>query len=137
MGLSILIVEDDKATNEALQLMIAKKFPAAVIHAAANGRLGVELSRQHPVDLVITDINMPGMDGIEMAEAIRDVQGDTRFIVLTGYSDEMHRDGFGSIALSAYILKPIDFKKLFAAIDTCVVEMASSSSRQTDPGAAS
>jgi len=134
MGLSILIVEDDKTTNEALRLMVAKKFPSASIRSAANGSQGVELSRQQAADLVITDINMPGMDGIEMAEAIKGVRGDTRFIVLTGYSDEVHLNGFSSVGLSAYILKPIDFKKLFAAIEKCAAEIADSSIGQTEPG---
>ena len=124
MATAILIVEDDRVTNETVRLTVAKKFPDAAVYAAENGKRGVELCREQHPDIVITDVNMPGMDGNQMAEAIRALKGDTKFIVLTGYSDKIHLAKFGGIDLTAYILKPIDFKKLFAAIDQCIEEIA-------------
>ena len=123
MKLSILVAEDDQQTNETLCLMISRKFPEAVVRSAANGRQGVEINREHPADIVITDINMPGVDGHQMIEAIKAIKDDTKFIVLTGYSDKVHLDRFSEIGLCAYILKPIEFKKLFEAIEKCAAEI--------------
>jgi YesN/AraC family two-component response regulator len=124
MTTAILIVEDDRVTNETVRLMVAKKFPDADVYAAENGTQGVEVCREQLPDIVITDVNMPGMDGNQMAEAIKALKGDTKFIVLTGYSDKIHLAKFSGVDLVAYILKPIDFKKLFVAIDTCIDEIA-------------
>ncbi len=119
-SLSILIVEDDPSAIEIILLMIPLNFPEVTIYGALNGTQGVELFKEHLPDIVITDINMPGMDGIRMAEEIKAMKADTKFIVLTGYSDKVHLDKFIDIGITDYMLKPIDFKKLFAAIEKCI-----------------
>lgn len=121
--LSILIVEDDTSAIEVIRLMIPLKFPDVTIYVAGNGTQGEELFKEHRPDIVITDINMPGMDGIRMAGDIKAIKPDTRFIVLSGYSDKIHIDKFSSIGIKDYILKPLDFKKLFAAIEKCIAEI--------------
>jgi YesN/AraC family two-component response regulator len=118
-----MVVEDDKSAIEVLSLMIPRKVPDVTIYAADNGKQGVELCKEHAPDIVITDINMPGMDGIQMAEEIKSMKADTRVIVLTGYSDKIHLDKFNDIGINDYILKPIEFKKLFTAIEKCMDEI--------------
>lgn len=120
---SLLIVEDDKSAIEVLSLMIPLKFPATRINIAEDGRKGVELGKARTPDIVITDINMPGMDGLKMAEEIKRMKADTKFIVLTGYSDKAHLDQLGAMGITDYIVKPIEFKKLFAAIERCMDEI--------------
>lgn len=120
---TILIVEDDKSATEVLKRMIPLKFPDFQIYVAENGKTGVELSKNYAPDIVITDINMPGMDGIRMAEQIRTMRMATKFIVITGYSDKIHLDEFSRIDINEYILKPIDFKRLFSAIEKCIEEI--------------
>ena len=122
-ALSLLVVEDDKVASGSICLMIARKFPDVAIHVAGNGKQGVELCKEQMPDIVITDINMPGMDGIRMAEEIKAMKADTKFIVLTGYSDKEHLDKFSEIGVNAYIVKPIEFVKLFAAIEKCLAEI--------------
>ena len=117
---ALLLVEDDKATLDILGLMIARKFPGLRIHKAENGKRGVEQFKEHLPDIVLTDINMPEMDGIRMAEEIRSLDNDTKFIVLTAYSDENYLERFSKIGFSDYMLKPLDFKKLFRAIEKCL-----------------
>ncbi len=117
---SLLVVEDDKAAIEVILLMIPLKFPGVTVYAAADGRQGVELCKEHTPDIVITDINMPGMDGIHMAEEIRAINADTKFIILTGYSDKISLDKFSAIGVCDYIVKPLDFRTLFAAIEKCL-----------------
>ena len=52
-----------------------------------------------------------------MAREIKAIKSDTRFIVLTGYSDKDHFDRFSEIGFEEYMIKPVDFEKLFAACD--------------------
>jgi YesN/AraC family two-component response regulator len=123
--LSILIAEDDKTTRNILALMLAKKFPDITFYFAENGKLGVELFKERTPEIVITDVNMPVMNGIQMAVEIKALNRKTKFIVLTAYSDKIENcmESFGQIGLSDCLPKPLEFGKLFAAIEKCVEEV--------------
>lgn len=116
---SLLLVEDDEMVNMAIRRILARRFPEATIHSAENGMIGLELFKEHAPEIVITDINMPVMDGIEMAGKIRSINSETKFIVLTGYSDKNFLERFSEVGLADYMVKPVDFKKLFAAVEKC------------------
>jgi YesN/AraC family two-component response regulator len=120
---SILIVEDDQVICEMLATVIQRKFCDATIYRAGNGQIGVDLFKEHRPEIVITDINMPVMDGIEMAAAIKALQADAHFIVLTAYSDKAYFEKFSTIGFCAYLLKPIMLPTLFAAIEKCLDEI--------------
>ena len=120
---SLLFVEDDTIVCLAIGRMIARQFPDATVYTAGNGQIGLELFREHTPEIVITDINMPVMDGIEMAGNIRSIKAGTKFIVLTGYSDKNYLERFSEIGFCDYIVKPVDFGKLFAAIESCRAEI--------------
>lgn len=119
---SLLVVEDDKASRDLLGLMIATKFPEVTIHYAEDGRAGLELFKRHTPFVVITDVNLPEMDGIQMATEIRVLKADTKLIVITAYSDRDYLEKFNRIGFDAYILKPIVFSKLFNAVEDCFAE---------------
>jgi len=121
--LSLLVVEDDREAVEVLKIIIPRKFPDVTIYIAANGTTGMELCKEHSPDIVVTDINMPGMDGVQMAREIRATRPDTNFIVITGYNDKAYLDQFSNIGITAYILKPIEFNELFSAIEKCIGEI--------------
>ncbi|KAF0220451.1 MAG: response regulator [Geobacteraceae bacterium] len=123
-AISILIVEDDKVTHEVLGLMIPKKFPDVTIYSSANGRMGVELFKEHAPGIVITDIQMPDMDGIEMAGEIKAIKPDTKFIVVTAYGNTSYYEKFNKIGFHDFLSKPIEFNKLYAAIEKCIAEIA-------------
>ena len=83
----------------------------------------MDLFKEHAPEIVITDINMPVMDGIEMAAEIKSIKADTRFIVMTAYSDKAYFEKFSEIGFSEYLLKPIQLSTLFAAIEKCFDEI--------------
>lgn len=116
---SILVVEDDELIRKLLKTFISMKFPDVPLLVAENGRMGVDLFREHTPGLVITDIAMPVMDGIRMAGEIRAIKADTRFIVVTAYDDEDTIGKFDKIGFNDFIVKPIDFRRLCAAIAKC------------------
>jgi len=116
---SLLFVEDDTMVCLAIGRMIARQFPDITVYTAENGQIGLELFKEHTPEIVITDINMPVMDGIEMAGKIKSIKTDTKFIVLTGYSDKNYLEKFSELGFDYYIIKPVDFGKLFVAIEKC------------------
>jgi YesN/AraC family two-component response regulator len=122
-SISIMIVEDDNDARDMLILMLKMKNPESKLYAAENGRIGLELFKKNPADIVLTDVNMPEMTGIEMANSIRSIKADTKLIVLTAYNERVFFEKFNDIGFSDYVLKPIDFKKLFGAIEECVADI--------------
>ena len=120
---SILIAEDDRVICEMLATVIQRKYREVTIYCAENGRIGLDLFKEHAPEIVITDINMPVMDGIEMATEIKALQTDAHFIVMTAYSDKAYFEKFSEIGFCEYLLKPIMLPTLFAAIDKCLDEI--------------
>jgi len=77
----LLYAEDDGSTREVVQLMLNRRFPGMVIHAADNGRKGLDLYHDVCPDIVLADMKMPVMDGITMAQEIRKHDQRTRIII--------------------------------------------------------
>jgi YesN/AraC family two-component response regulator len=128
-SISILLVEDDSDTLEVLAKIFPIKFPDVALHTAINGRAGLELYKTHTPDIVITDVNMPELSGVQMADKIRAIKPDVKIIVLTaktGKASLEHAVGEG-FEIDHYILKPVNFGILFAAIEQCIGEVATSS----------
>jgi len=119
---SLLIVEDDKAACDIIARIVGLKFPCCTVYTADNGIKGLELFKEHTPDIVITDVNMPVMDGVEFAREIRSINANATYIVLTAYSNIIVFEKFKGMGVCAYLLKPIDFQELFAAIEKCNIE---------------
>src|SRR6185369_2126976 len=121
---SMLIVEDETTARELIGRMVALRFPGCVIYSAENGRKGLELFKEHAPDIVVTDINMPEMDGIEMAREIKAINPNAKYIVLSARNDKDYVKNFEEIGYCAYLMKPLDFKTLLNAIKYCHPELA-------------
>jgi len=118
-SISLLIVEDDVNSRDVIARLVGLKYPDYTIYTADNGKRGLEIFKEHTPGMVITDINMPEMDGIEMAREIKSLNTNATYIVMTAYSDKNYLEKFTEIGFCAYLMKPIDFKELFAMIDKC------------------
>jgi YesN/AraC family two-component response regulator len=118
MNIKLLLVEDDNEAIAVMKTLIERKLPEVTLLTAENGRAGLRMFREHQPDIVITDINMPDLDGIMMAEEMKSMKENTRFIVITGYSDKM--DSFGGIGIQDYFVKPTDLRRLLASIENCI-----------------
>ena len=128
-SISMLIVEDEKVIREVMGVMIFRRFPDISTSFAENGAMGVELFKKHLPEIVITDIKLPVMDGIEMARQIKSMQSGTKFIVLTAFSNASYHEKFNKIGFHDFLTKPIEFEKLFAAIEKCSAEIGTEADR--------
>ena len=121
-AVSILFVEDDELILELQASILAANFPDIVFYTAVNGRLGLELFKAHLPDIVITDINMPELCGVQMCNSIHALKPETRFIAITGKSGRVvlqDHDG-NEFEFDHVIVKPVGFQKLFAAVEQCM-----------------
>jgi DNA-binding NtrC family response regulator len=113
----ILVVEDDPTVGESIRHLLKKRGYS--IHLASNGKEGFQLFRQGPVDLVITDLVMPKMDGIELLEAVKKLSPETEVIVISA-------QGTIEKAVQAMKLGAFDFieKPINPRVISLVVERA-------------
>ena len=83
----ILIVEDEVRIRNGMANLIEHHTEHTVIGEAQNGEEGLEMALLYMPDLIITDIRMPVMDGLEMMRRLRAQDGDWHFVILSGYSE--------------------------------------------------
>jgi len=106
----ILVVEDDPDIRTILSRFLARRGYAVI--ATENGVEALERLAHEPVDLVLSDVRMPRMDGLELLQAVRDRDPDVQMVLMTAYSTV--RDAVEAIQAGAadYVEKPIDFRRL-------------------------
>jgi diguanylate cyclase (GGDEF)-like protein len=116
----LLYVEDDEPTRDVITLMISRKFPQLKLLLAENGRVGLDLFIYHHPDIIMTDIRMPEIDGIQMSREIKALDRSARIIVLTATSETSYIIDAIDIGICQYVLKPIRFDNLAVAIEHCL-----------------
>jgi YesN/AraC family two-component response regulator len=79
----------------------------------------MELFKQFSPDIVVTDVNMPVMDGVEMIQEIKRINPMAKCIVLTAYSNKITFERIKDLGVCAYLTKPLDLTELFKAIKKC------------------
>ena len=113
--LSAVYVEDDPDTQTLIGRAMGRRLRET--HLASNGHEGLEQIRRHNPDIIVTDLEMPVMDGLEMIRRVRDEYGDSKpVLVVTAYNDEEHHTDLAD----GYVLKPVMLKELFATIETLI-----------------
>ncbi len=106
----LLYVEDEDALRETMFTYLSKLFVS--IDTAKDGKEGLDLYRKNKYDLVITDILMPKLNGIEMSTAIKDINNDQNIIIISAYADTADFIESIKLGIDGYILKPINFEQL-------------------------
>lgn len=113
--LSILYVEDDQDTREELSLFLQQKCKH--IHIAEDGKVGLEIYKDVNPDLIISDIQMPNMNGVDMALEIRKLNEYVPIIFLSAFNEVSYLKQSISIGVIDYVTKPVDLKHLSTKID--------------------
>lgn len=109
-SLRILYIEDDKNTQEEVAFFLEPLVDE--LYLASNGKEGYELYLLRQPDLIITDIQMPIMNGIDMIKKIRQADLDTPIFITTAYNETNYLLSAINSGVNRYILKPINFKAL-------------------------
>ena len=109
-SLSLLYVEDEENIAKTAINYFSKIFNKVTY--AENGKKGLETYKQDNFDIVITDINMPEMNGLELARKIKEVNEKQNIIFITAYSEDRILLESIKIGIEGYLIKPIDFKKV-------------------------
>ncbi len=115
---TILYVEDEATSREQIKSIL--KTLGYRMMTAENGREGLELFLELTPDIVLTDINMPFMNGLEMAREIRTREPDAQIIVMTAFNDTDYLLQAIDIGINQFVVKPVAFQKLFDAVERSI-----------------
>lgn len=131
--LKVVVVEDEELVRKGIVLAVDwASVGCAVVAEAANGEEGLEIVRRYKPDLVITDIKMPKLDGIEMLRALRSEGNDAYVIFLTAYGDFTYAQSAVKLGAVDYLLKPFHDGELEAVIAR-IQRREAENQRQYDP----
>lgn len=117
-NVTLLYVEDEVATREQISRILSQK--GYRLHAVQNGRMGLNAYQEHRPDIILTDIMMPVMNGLEMARQIRAIDPEAQIICMTAFSETSYLLEAIDIGISQFVLKPIELSRLLAALDHCL-----------------
>ncbi|SFB33673.1 two-component system, response regulator YesN [Cohnella sp. OV330] len=113
MRLKALLVDDEINILKNLQAVIPwEELCVDVAGTAKNGEAALALAREHSPELILCDIRMPVMDGIQFLEELREMGSDAEVIMMTGYQDFSYVRSVIRYEVKDYILKPLDYDEL-------------------------
>ena len=119
---SILVCEDHEQMLSLITEALSVNYPQLAFFSASNGVAGLQCFRKHLPDIVITDYSMPFMNGIQMAREMQSIK-DIKLIFISAYSEKTIFGSSALIRIDHYLLKPLDLKKLFNAVDDCLTDI--------------
>jgi signal transduction histidine kinase/ActR/RegA family two-component response regulator len=113
----VLVIEDNADAREMLcELLLSQ---GVSVESAPDGETGVQLALEHAPDVVLVDLELPGINGFEVARRIRAGTGggNTLIVALTGYGQSQERERAAEVGFDDYLLKPLDLSELNAVLD--------------------
>ena len=115
--LRAIVVDDNNRDRRVIQEVIDwKALGVTIVGAASNGQEALELTRAHIPEIVVTDISMPAISGIELAKAINIEYPNTRIVFMSCYDDFKYAKAAISLNISGYVLKPIVPEELIEVV---------------------
>ena len=116
-ALTVLYVEDSRTTRESMSILLNKKFKK--VYTANDGMEGFLLCKENlsQINLIITDVNMPKLSGLEMVRKIRELNSDIPVIFTSAYTDSHLLLGSMELGITDYLVKPFSIPNLFIRIE--------------------
>jgi PAS domain S-box-containing protein len=113
-SLRVLYVEDDAETREELEIVLENRVKE--LHVASNGREGLKLYKKNKPHIVITDVRMSGMCGLDMAAEIRLITPEQNIIIISAYNDVEYVFRAMELGIQHYLTKPLSIEKLMGQL---------------------
>jgi len=121
---TVLLVEDEEAVLAFAARALRKKGYTVLEAQSGEGALAVMADRGEPVDLLITDVVMPEMEGPALVERIREIQPDVRVIYISGYAQDSFRARLDDTRGASFLPKPFTLKQLASAVKDAMYDTA-------------
>jgi two-component system response regulator NreC len=118
MSIKIIVVDEHKILREGLSTLIAKQPDMEIIGEATDGREVLQLLEKSKPDLILMDVTMPNLNGIEATRKIKSKKPGIEIIALSLHSDRRYVLGMIDAGASGYLLKECAFEELVRAINT-------------------
>lgn len=119
----MLVVDDEKLEREGVKYLLSQEAGERKIFEASNGREALQLLREEEIDLLLTDIKMPHMDGLELTARARELKPELQIVIFSGYSDFGFAREAMRYGVTDYVLKPVDpeeFHKIISKTETAI-----------------
>lgn len=116
--LTLLYIEDDNELREQFVRVLKPRFKK--VYEAVDGLQALQMYEEHSIDVMLVDINLPKIDGLEVIERVRKDDKDTFIIVLSAYSDQEKLLKAIKLGLTEYLIKPVPYEKLLCVFDELV-----------------
>lgn len=109
----VLVVDDERGVRESLRFLLESRFR---VHAVTSGEAALAVLREQPIGVVLLDLAMPGLSGVETLAKIREIDGDVEVVIVTGYGSS--HDTREALRLRAFdfVTKPLDAARLLATV---------------------
>lgn len=116
MKIKVLLVDDHKIVRDGMRSLLSEEKEISVIGEAENGREAVALAKELRPDVILMDIAMPDMNGIEAASQIIRENGRIKVLILSMHSEKMFVSKAFAAGVSGYLLKDCDIEEILSAI---------------------
>ncbi|WP_214626323.1 response regulator [Paenibacillus agaridevorans] len=130
--MNILVVDDEEVIRSGVERTIRKAFPQHRVVMADSPEAAVELLKSLPIDLVLTDVLMPGMTGLELIEVSRGRHSHIKWIVISAYSEFAYAKEAVRLGAKDYLLKPIGKDTLIGKIKELELEIEKENERNKE-----
>ncbi|MBT2288900.1 response regulator [Paenibacillus albidus] len=119
-----LIAEDSKPILRNIQALVhASELPVEIVASASNGMEALEYIRNNPVDILLTDIRMPKLDGLALIEQAKNLNPQLKAVLISGYSDFEYTRKALNLQVFDYLLKPVERPQLVEVMERLVQQL--------------
>ncbi len=125
MKSNILVVDDEPVARQSLTDIL--KLEGYLVASAPNGQAAVGYVRAHPVDLMIVDLRMPGMDGLEVVQVLNQISPETEVILLTAFGSTDTAIQALRLRIHDYLLKPASTAQIIASVKKALIRRSAKS----------
>ncbi|HQU35349.1 MAG TPA: response regulator transcription factor [Anaerolineales bacterium] len=114
MKSNILVVDDEPVARQSMTDIL--RLEGLAVNSVPNGQAAIEFVRTHPVELMIVDLRMPGMDGLEVVQVVNQISPETEIVLLTAFATTESAIQALRLRIHDYLLKPASSTQVIASV---------------------